>query len=133
MEEVQAPDGGYSRNQMGTWTIRRRIIISTLLFCAFSILYIMFFGAPESQINEAIVLGAFGLAGMVIGSYCFGAVWDDKTQRSHLIGSNNNFYYREPSYRQRQRPVVAPSEERRRRAEQRLERMRRAKVDNPDG
>lgn len=60
-----------------SWKARRRIIYATLIFCAFCIGYILFKGQPTS-LNEIIVLSCFGLAGSVIGSYVFGAVWDDK-------------------------------------------------------
>ena len=60
-----------------SWTVRRRIIIFTLLFCAFCVTYIMVI--PGSKpVHEMIVMSAFGLALSVIGSYIFGAVWDDK-------------------------------------------------------
>ena len=37
----------------------------------------MFYGS-DTKLHEAIVSSAFLLAGGVIGSYVFGAVWDDK-------------------------------------------------------
>ena len=60
-----------------SWAIRRRVIFATLVFCAFEILWITFMGA-DTAVASTIVLGAFGLAGSTIGSYVFGAVWDDK-------------------------------------------------------
>lgn len=66
-----------SRNFGGSWTHRRRIIYCTLIFCAFCIVFIMFYGS-DTKLHEAIVSSAFLLAGGVIGSYVFGAVWDDK-------------------------------------------------------
>lgn len=61
-----------------SWKIRRRIIFITLIFCALEIGYITFFG-KDTSLNESIVTSAFLLAGSVIGSYVFGAVWDDKS------------------------------------------------------
>ena len=63
-----------------SWKIRRRIILTTLLFCGFCIAYIMLKGEPNS-LNEMIILSSFGLAGTVIGSYVFGAVWDDNNMK----------------------------------------------------
>lgn len=60
-----------------SWAIRRRIIVATLLFCAFCVTYIMVWG-DDRPVMEVIVFSAFGLALSVIGSYIFGAVWDDK-------------------------------------------------------
>ena len=60
-----------------SWTVRRRIIIATLLFCAFCVVYVMVWG-DDRGVLETIVFCAFGLGLSVIGSYIFGAVWDDK-------------------------------------------------------
>ncbi len=66
-----------ARNFGGAWTHRRRIIYGMLVFCAFCIIYLMFHGS-DTRLNESIASSAFFLAGGVIGSYVFGAVWDDK-------------------------------------------------------
>lgn len=66
-----------------SWKIRRRIIIATLAFCAFVIAYSMVWG-DERPVHETIVLGAFALAGAVIGSYIFGAAWDDRNVMKEL-------------------------------------------------
>ena len=58
------------------WTYRRRVIFSTLFFCAFCILYILYQG-QDTRINETIAMGCFGLAGSVIGFYVAGASWTD--------------------------------------------------------
>lgn len=69
--------GAVARNYGGAWAHRRRIIYGTLVFCAFCIIYLLFYGS-DTRLNETIVNSAFLLAGGVIGSYVFGAVWDDK-------------------------------------------------------
>lgn len=60
-----------------SWTVRRRIIIATLLFCGFVVGYITIWGDAR-PVLDTVVIGAFGLALSVIGSYIFGAVWDDR-------------------------------------------------------
>lgn len=60
-----------------SWKIRRRIVIATLIFCAFCVLWIMIRG-DERSVLEVIVMCSFGLAGSTIGAYVFGSVWDDK-------------------------------------------------------
>jgi hypothetical protein len=62
---------------MASWTIRRRIIVLTLVFCAGLVLYVTLKGT-DTRTAETIVQSAFYLAGMVIGSYVFGAVWEDR-------------------------------------------------------
>ncbi|CAD6878965.1 hypothetical protein [Methylomonas albis] len=80
--------GAVARNFGGSWTHRRRIIYWTLGFCAFCILWLLFFGKGDNRLQETIAESAFFLAGGVIGSYVFGAVWDDKTAISSTIKTN---------------------------------------------
>lgn len=64
----------------GTWTRRRRIINATLLYCAVAVVYLTE-RHPESALVSQVVLGLIALAGGVIGSYVFGATWDDANAR----------------------------------------------------
>lgn len=75
---------GLERNSANSnWRIRRKIIIITLLFCAAVVTYITLKGT-DSRTAETIVQSAFALAGAVIGSYIFGATWEDKAKISNL-------------------------------------------------
>ena len=69
------------RTPPGTWTRRRRIIYATLLFCA-AMVVVLTERHPNAPLVAQTVLALIGLAGAVIGSYVFGAVWDDKNARS---------------------------------------------------
>lgn len=60
-----------------SWKIRRRIIVATLLFCAGEIVYLTIWG-QDTDLAATIANGVLILAGSVIGSYVFGAVWDDR-------------------------------------------------------
>lgn len=60
-----------------SWRIRRRIIIATLLFCAGEIVYLTLLG-KDTSLEETIANGVLILAGSTVGSYVFGAVWDDR-------------------------------------------------------
>ena len=66
-----------------SWKIRRRIVIATLVFCAFCVSWIMIRGDGRSVL-EVIVMCAFGLAGSTIGAYVFGRVWDDRNVMKEL-------------------------------------------------
>lgn len=59
------------------WKLRRRIINLTLLFCAGIVIWLVIDGR-DTNLAAATVNAAFLLAGMVIGSYVFGAAWDDR-------------------------------------------------------
>lgn len=61
-----------------SWKVRRRIVIAALGFCAGCIVYLMIYGQADSRLHETIAYGLFGTAISVIGSYVFGAAWDDK-------------------------------------------------------
>lgn len=63
-----------------SWKKRHRIIVATLIFCAINISYIVWRG-NESEVHEVAIVMLIGLAGSVIGSYVFGAVWDDKNHK----------------------------------------------------
>lgn len=63
------------------WAARRRIITATLLFCAGEILYLTVW-ADSTGLRETIANGLIILAASVIGSYVFGAVWDDRNVMS---------------------------------------------------
>lgn len=69
-----------------SWMMRRRIIVATLVWCAALVTYLAVWGRPTS-LSEAISTGLILLMGSVIGSYVFGAVWDDKNARSADVTS----------------------------------------------
>ena len=72
---------GKCRNEgQKPWSFRRRVVITALLFCAGIVAKVTVWGHSSEGIGEALVTSAFGLAGAVIGSYIFGAVWNDNTQ-----------------------------------------------------
>jgi hypothetical protein len=82
--------GAVARNLYGKWEHRRRIIYGTLIFCAICIIYLLLFGKGDNRLQETIAESAFFLAGGVIGSYVFGAVWDDKTSVSSTTKTEVN-------------------------------------------
>lgn len=63
------------------WHLRRKIILTTLVFCAACIAYIMIWGG-DTRVNETIILGSFATGSAVIGSYVFAATWGDHQKRS---------------------------------------------------
>lgn len=65
----------------GSWRYRRRIIHLTLTWCGVFV-PVMTWRYPDSTVVSQAVLGALALAGGTIGSYVFGATWDDKNARA---------------------------------------------------
>jgi len=80
-EKVEEGEGGVRP----TWKIRRKIVITSLLFCGIVIVYVVW-SADDTRVNETALIGSFGLMGSVIASYVFGAVWDDKTPDRQVGG-----------------------------------------------
>lgn len=70
-----------------TWAIRRRIIIGTLLWAATLVTWLAVWGRPTS-LSEAIATNLLLLMGGVIGSYVFGAVWDDQSRRKTEVAQS---------------------------------------------
>jgi|TARA_A100001391_G_scaffold44812_4_gene26285 DMSO reductase anchor subunit len=62
------------------WKRRRRIIYAALIFCALEVAYLTVLGT-DSALNATIVTSLILLAGSIIGTYVFGAVWDDLNAR----------------------------------------------------
>lgn len=61
------------------WENRRRTLFATLVFCAGIIVYIVGWG-EDNRLNETIIQFAFITGGGVLGSYIFGACWEDVTR-----------------------------------------------------
>lgn len=59
------------------WTYRRAIVIATLVLCGAGLAYLTLKGG-DTRLNETLAFGYFALAGSVIGTYVFGAVWHDR-------------------------------------------------------
>lgn len=74
--------------QKPSWRIRRRIIIGTLLFCGGEIIYLTGWG-KDTNLASTIATGVLLLAGSVIGSYVFGAAWDDRNFMDALRGKRS--------------------------------------------
>lgn len=67
------------------WLVRRKIIIWSLIWLGILITTITLYTLwkeRESSLQETIAIAAFTLFGSIVGSYVFGAIWDDKNKRS---------------------------------------------------
>lgn len=62
-----------------SWRIRRAIIIGTIIWCVAMVTYLAVWGR-DINLSETTVNGCLLLMASVIGSYVFGAVWDDRNK-----------------------------------------------------
>jgi len=61
------------------WENRQKVIFGTLFFCALVITYLLIWG-KDTSLHETIATWSYILSGAVIGSYVFGAAWEDVTK-----------------------------------------------------
>lgn len=73
------------------WKRRRGLVFATCGYCAAAVAYLTAFG-HDTVLHRAIAEGAYMLAGAVIGSYVFGAAWDDRNKMQHVekLAANGN-------------------------------------------
>lgn len=73
------------------WERRRGTVFASLMYCAVQNAYLTLYGA-DTILSRALAEGAFLLAGAVIGSYVFGATWDDRNKMNHVekLAANGN-------------------------------------------
>lgn len=88
------------------WRIRRAIIIGTILWCVGMVTYLSIWGR-DTNLSETTVNGCLLLMASVIGSYVFGAVWDDRN-RDQARWSDYDQPYQREVYRER---VAVPAKQ----------------------
>lgn len=64
---------------LGSWRYRRRTMFAVIVFCKLTIAYCLYKNL-DTKVAESAVTMAFTTLFMVVGSYVFGAVWDDNNQ-----------------------------------------------------
>lgn len=67
------------------WKFRRRVVFVALFWIALLVMYIIWRGGDSALYRDvAVTLVGAGVA--IIGSYVFGAVWDDRSKRRDYRG-----------------------------------------------
>lgn len=72
------------------WPIRRRLMIMALLFCAGNVQYLLLWG-QDTSLNKEIATTLLWVGGAIIGSYVFGAVWDDMDRRDTMLEYDTSY------------------------------------------
>jgi hypothetical protein len=91
-----------------SWTMRRRIIIIVLVWCGVMVTYLAILGRPI-QLSETAVNGLLLLMASVIGSYVFGAVWDDKGGLTNIGGGGGSAGMQTEMYQRTVVPADMPT------------------------
>ena len=66
-------------NNLHSWKIRRRFMFVVMGFCMAVILMALLF-RPDAGSSATVIMAAFGTITATLGSYVFGATWDDKNR-----------------------------------------------------
>lgn len=70
------------------WPIRRKWMLSILIWAVVNAQYVILMG-DDTALNQNALYALLGLIAGIIGSYVFGAVWDDNDKR-RLFGRFQN-------------------------------------------
>lgn len=61
---------------IGSWKVRRRFMFAVTAFCMACVMYILYKNL-ESSVAETTITMAFFCLSTIVGSYVFGATWQD--------------------------------------------------------
>ena len=73
------PDQINETHKKDPWHFRRRVVFSSLFYIGATVSYIIWKGT-DTVLYQQISVALIGAGTMVIGSYVFGAVWDDRNK-----------------------------------------------------
>lgn len=62
-----------------SWKFRRTFMFAVSGFAA-ALMMVALLVKPDAAISSNIIIGGFALLGSIVGTYVFGAVWDDKNR-----------------------------------------------------
>lgn len=72
------------------WPIRRRVMFAALAFCAGNVQYLLIWG-DDTSLNKEIATTLLWVMAAIVGTYVFGAVWDDMNRRDTMMDYNPNY------------------------------------------
>lgn len=63
-----------------SWKIRRRFMFAVTAFCM-AVILLALLVKPDTGVAGTAISFAFGTITGIVGSYVFGAVWDDRSRK----------------------------------------------------
>ena len=63
------------------WRVRRRFMLAVAALCGWTIVYCVAFVSDPRQVHETAVMMSFLTLASMVGSYVFGAVWEDISKK----------------------------------------------------
>ena len=70
------PTSNTTSRSLPSWKLRRRAVFGSLIFCGLLVGWAVITGA-DTSVAETAVLGAFGMASVIVTAYISGAVYED--------------------------------------------------------
>lgn len=82
---LRTPGRGIPENLINNdnWRIRRRVMVSILFWAVFNVTWLILYG-KDTALHQQIALALIAAIVAIVGSYVFGAVWDDNNKRTTL-------------------------------------------------
>lgn len=74
-----------NENWKSSWTVRRRFMFSVAAFCMWTIAYILYKDRTSGPADTAITMAFLTLIS-IVGSYVFGATWEDVSIAKAKLG-----------------------------------------------
>lgn len=68
----------------GSWIMRRRLMWAVVAFCMLSIAWVLYKDMTSGPADTTVTMGFVTLIS-IVGSYVFGAAFDDSKARDHAI------------------------------------------------
>ena len=68
----------------GSWVMRRRLMWAVTLFCMACVAYVLKNDMDSGPADTAVTMSFVCLIS-IVGSYVFGAAWDDSKARDHEV------------------------------------------------
>lgn len=65
-----------------SWTYRRTFMFVVSAFCA-AVILLALLVKPDAAVAGTAISFGFGTIGAIVGSYVFGAVWEDKNRKDN--------------------------------------------------
>lgn len=75
---------------LDNWPRRRRMLVLALLWLVGNAQYLIVFGDANSSLHQNALVTILGAIVALLGSYIFGAVWDDSNKRA--LGFRQKLY-----------------------------------------
>lgn len=76
----------FTESPIHSWKIRRAFMFVVVGF-SMAVILLALLVKPDAGVSNTVVLAAFGAISATLGSYVFGATWDDKNKAAAEVST----------------------------------------------